>query len=184
MKLSSSFIGFIIAISICIISLWLYFFTIQKDASYVIDNPTEQVMQVFLDGKEYSIAPDQTVRIDLTQGKHQVSKDNAVNADTFNVRNVRGTVNVTRSTYVIFSLPYGSGQNTDSIFRSQQTKIDGKVYYGKIKLDSSLFIQDYYYGLKENFPGLTLKSDYGTNKLRSKIFRKDDFKQFYFQKFE
>ncbi len=184
MKLSASFTGFIIAMSICLLSLWIYFYVIQKDALYVIDNPTDESMKIFLDKTEYSLAPNQSVNINMDKGQHTVWKENSSEHDTFNVKNVRGTINVTRSVYVIFALPYGSGQNTDSIFRSQKTVIDDKIYYGKIRLDSSIFIQDYYYGLNENFPGITLKSEYNSGKLRSKIFRKDDFKQFYFQKFE
>lgn len=100
----------------------------------------------------------------------------------FEVTRHSGTLNPTQAVYVTFYLPYGPKLNTDSIFRSQPQQFREKVYYGKMNVDSSSYIEHYYYGLKEKFPSITLKSE--NKSFRSKLFREDDFKQFYFENFE
>lgn len=186
-KISPNLIGFLIALLICVISLWVYFSYIEKESYHVIDNPTDKNLKVTIDEQNYMLAPMQQIEINLTPGNHTVSAI-AENDTTsfpgrnFEVKNARGLINPTLSRYYIYGLPYGPKVNKDSIFRNLKTTFQGKTYMGDLRIDSAVYTEDFYYNLNEEFPSLTLKSENET--LRRKIFREIEFKQFYFRHYE
>ncbi|AFL98224.1 hypothetical protein [Ornithobacterium rhinotracheale] len=180
-KISPNLIGFIVAIVATVGSLWFYFSFLQKKNYYILDNPTTETIQVSIDDKPYIVAPEQQVLINLKKGAHRMITHNNQEIN-FSVKTPRGVLNPTKSAYFIFGLPYGVGVNVDSVFEQNVHKYQNKVYHGDIRIDSAAYIDDFYYNLNEKFPKVTKKSE--NHKLRRKIFRKDDFKQYYFQNFE
>lgn len=186
-KISPNLIGFIIALLICVASLWVYFSYIQKESFHLIDNPTNASIQVTIDDNTYSIAPNQQVQISLEKGKHTISTNADVDSlklekTSFETKTSRGLINPTFARYYIYGMPYGPNVNKDSIFENLKTTFKGKTYLGDVKIDSALYTEDFYYNMNENYPKMTLKSE--NESLRKKIFREDDFKQFYFENYE
>ncbi|MDO3388832.1 hypothetical protein QWI17_23495, partial [Gilvimarinus sp. SDUM040013] len=76
-------------------------------------------------------------------------------------------------------------KNKDSIFLSNNIAIDNKVYHGIIEKSSQLYIENFYYNIDQDYPKMFIKSG-GSEKATdlSKIFNKEDFKQFYFENYE
>uniref|UniRef100_UPI0039A45A38 hypothetical protein n=1 Tax=Ornithobacterium rhinotracheale TaxID=28251 RepID=UPI0039A45A38 len=180
-KFSPSLVGFIIALAAMLGSLWFYFSFLQKKNYYILDNPTAQTIQVRIDDVPYIVAPAQQVLVPLKKGTHRMITHHQRTVN-FSVESPRGVLNPTESVYFIFGLPYGVEVNTDSVFAQNQHPYQRKIYYGDIRIDSAMYIDDFYYNLNEDFPKVTKKSE--NHKLRRKIFRKEDFQQYYFQKFE
>ncbi|MDO5509572.1 MAG: hypothetical protein Q4F57_02640 [Weeksellaceae bacterium] len=182
-----SLIGFLIALACCVLAIWVYIQFINKNPEYLIDNQTNQVLEMQVNDNTYTVAPGQLVTTDRlsrqatvrwrTQGSEQWQDEQNIA-----IEHKRGMFNPARKPYFIYALPYGPGHNIDSIFRSQKTVYNGKTYYGNLKIDSSFYITDYYYSLTESFPKVTKASE--NPEFRTKIFREDEFRQFYFQHFE
>ncbi|MGI9525722.1 MAG: hypothetical protein ACR2MS_01285 [Weeksellaceae bacterium] len=186
-KLNPSLVGFIIALLICAISLWIYFSFIQRKNIQLIDNPTGVSIQVEINNQSYSIAPDQYVEVNLKKGKYTIAVKSEVDSlnlpeTTFTVNTQRGVINPVRANYFIYGMPYGPTVNKDSIFSQRNLTYAGKTYAGDVRLDSSIYIENFYYNLNEDFPPVALKSE--NNSLRRKIFREAEFKQFYFERYE
>ena len=186
-KISPNLIGFIIALLICVASLWIYFTFLQKKSYHLIDNPGKNSLLVQIDENEYNIAPGQFVQVALSMGEHTISTK--IENDTlpliqraFVVADKRGLLNPTLSRYYIYGMPYGPKVNKDSIFANLKTEFKGKTYLGDLRIDSAIYTEDFYYNINEEFPAMTLQSENDT--LRRKIFREDDFKQFYFKNYE
>ena len=72
-KISPNLIGFIIALLICVASLWIYFSFLQKKSYHLIDNPTKNALVVKIDNQSYTIAPGQQVEVNLNNGNHTIS---------------------------------------------------------------------------------------------------------------
>lgn len=186
-KISPSLLGFVIAMLIGIAAFVAYSTFLQKKSEYLIDNPGKESLVVNVDKEVYKIAPGQQISIDLSKGEHSISSKTERDSVIFSNQKIkvtkpRGVLNPTLSPYFVFSLPYGVEVNVDSIFKDHSTVYQGKKYYGEISIDSIPYMENFYYNLNENFPGVTLKS--ANNTLRTKIFRKDDFKQYYFENHE
>lgn len=184
MKKNPALIGLLVTIGIIILSFGIYKFFLEKKDSYLITNPSEQLLKVQLDNQTYSIAPKQTTEIQMDGGKHSLKFDyNGKSVDTIiNVTRFNAIINPTRADYYVFLRPYGAGRNRDSLFTSQTITIDEKIYHGNIKHFNEIYIQDFYYNLDQNYPKFFLKKGVPTD--LSKIFSKDDFKQFYFENYE
>ncbi len=184
MKKNPSLIGLLATIGIVIVCYLIYIFFLDKKDSYLIANPTEESIQIKIDEQNYVIAPNQTTDIQLTPGKHNLNFNyKGKTVDTvFDVKNYNGVINPTKADYYIFVRPYGAGRNRDSLFTSQTLTIDEKVYYGNIRHSNDLYIQGFYYNLNTHYPKFFLKKGEPTD--LSKIFSKEDFKQFYFENYE
>lgn len=186
-KLSPSLIGFLIALVASVLSLVIYFKYIQKESFYLIDNPTKASLKVTIDQNEYVLPPEQHLKVPLTKGNHSLSVSSDVDSlnfpeQNFEVTELRGLMNPTRSVYFIYGMPYGLQVNKDSIYTELKTQYQGKTYYGDLHIDSTLYTEDFYYNLNEKYPRITIKS--GNDTLRKKVFRVGDFKQFYFENYE
>lgn len=184
MKKNPSLIGLLVTLGIVLCSYGVYKLFLEKSDSYLIANPSETSIDLKIDGKKYLIAPKQTTEIQLTPGEHRLNFElEGKKIDTtFNVKYHNGLLNPTRSDYYIFVRPYGPARNRDSLFTSQTITIDQKVYFGNIKHSNELYIQGYYYNLDQKYPKFFYKKDQKTD--LSKIFSKEDFKQFYFENYE
>jgi len=184
MKKNPSLIGFLVTAGIIVVCYLVYLFFLDKKDSYLITNPSENSISIKIDKQDYVVAPNQTTEIKLTAGKHNLNfnyKGNTIDT-VFDVKNYNGVINPTKADYYIFTRPYGPGRNRDSLFTSQTLTIDDKVYYGNIKHSNDLYIQGFYYNLNTHYPKFFLNKGEKTD--ISKIFSKEDFKQFYFENYE
>ncbi|MDD3772630.1 MAG: hypothetical protein RBT46_02680 [Weeksellaceae bacterium] len=176
--------GLLITIGITVLCYLVYIVFLEKKDSYLITNPSEEYLEVQIDGQKYTIAPQQYIPIQLKGGEHSLQFDfDGKSTDTvFMVTRANAVINPTRSDYYVFIRPYGGGRNVDSLFTSQTLTIDERVYNGNITHYNDLYIQDFYYNLDQDYPKMFLKKGVEVN--LSKIFSKSDFKQFYFENYE
>ena len=180
MKKNPALLGLLITIIVTIASYSVYTLFFDKKDNYLIANPSKKSLLINIDNQEYTIAPQQTTEIKLTPGKHAIKFEFDGNlVDTiFEVKHHNGLINPTRSDYYTFTRPYGPARNIDSLFTSQTLTIDDKVYFGNIEHSNELYIQGFYYNLNHKYPKFFIKKNMPTD--ISKIFNKEDFKQFYF----
>jgi hypothetical protein len=187
MKKNPSLIGLLIICALAGLIFMIYNLFLNKDDGFVIDNPSNKTLVVKINDKDYTIAPQQHARIDLAKGKTKISYNfNNKNVDTVvNITRLNGMINPTGQEYYTFTRPYGIRKNKDSIFLSNNLAIDNKVYHGIIEKSSQLYIENFYYNLDQDYPKMFIKSSSSDkNTDLSKIFNKEDFKQFYFENYE
>ncbi len=184
MKKNPSLIGLLITIGIVICCYVVYEFFLEKKDSYLIANPSEEMIKLKIDGQDYSVAPKQITQIKLKGGEHklQFNLDGKQTDTTFTITRYNALINPTQADYYIFVRPYGAARNKDSLFTSQTLTIDKKIYYGNIIHSNDIYIENFYYNLDQDYPKLFLKKGQKTD--LSKIFSKEDFKQFYFENYE
>src|SRR5690606_6925630 len=184
MKRNPSLIGLLVTVGIIVLSYLVYVFFLDKKDSYLIANPSDEKLEIKIDNQNYTVAPNQTTEVKVAPGKHSIKFTyKGQTTDTvLDVKNYNGVINPTRSDFYIFTRPYGAGRNRDSLFTSQTLTIDEKVYYGNIKHSNDLYIQGFYYNLDVDYPKFFLRKGEPTD--ISKIFTKEDFKQFYFENYE
>lgn len=184
MKRNPSLIGLLVTIGIVLCSYGVYKLFLEKKDSYLIANPSRESIHLKIDEKDYIVAPKQTTEIKLSPGEHKINFElNGKTIDTtFYVKYYNGVLNPTQSDYYTFTRPYGPARNKDSLFTTQTITIDEKIFYGNIKHSNDLYIQGFYYNLDQNYPKFFLNKGPKTD--LSKIFSKEDFKQFYFENYE
>lgn len=185
MKKNSSLIGFLLILAILGVIVLIYNFVLSKPDGYVIDNPSDNTINMRIDERDFTIAPQQFVRIDLPKGEHTLKfQYNGKQVDTvIEIRRSAGLINPTLSDYYVFTRPYGVRENKDSIFKSRNIAIDNKAYLGNIFKADKMYEEDFYYNLDQKYPKVFIKNSEKKTDL-SKIFRKEDFKQFYFENYE
>jgi hypothetical protein len=183
--MSASIKGLIIAVSFAVLSMMMYFWFLKKDNYFVMDNPTSSKIEVEWNSKKIILSPFEIKKIEVNEGSNRLffKEKNGNQLDTIlNIKGLRGVINPTKTTYYIFTQLYGVVKNKDSIMLSQSTIIKDKVYFGNIKKDSSLFIQDFYFNLDEPYQKLIKNID--TIEKRKKIFREKEFINYYNQNFK
>lgn len=185
MKRNPSLTGFLIILGALGVIVLIYNLFLSKKDGYVIDNPSDKILNITIDQQKITVAPQQFVRLDLDRGKRRIQYAfNGKNVDTIiEINRASGLINPTLSDYYIFTRPYGNRPNKDSIFTSHNIAIDNKAYLGLISKKENLYIEDFYYNLDQDYPSLFIKSGDKNTDL-SKIFRKEEFKQFYFENYE
>ncbi|WP_128330357.1 hypothetical protein [Apibacter sp. HY039] len=178
-----SLMGLFIAVILSIISFFVYKIFIEKKDSFLLDNPTEKSIDVFLNGDKYVLAPGQTLAVAVKDGRNTISsstdKGSLILKDTFfNVKRTdRGLINPTLSEYYSFRRYYGHIKNIDSLYKIHKTVIDGDEFVGEIKRYNHLVIENFYYNVNQNFPKVINKVD--SVESRVKLFRKNQFLDFY-----
>jgi len=185
MKKNPIFLGFIIAFSMMVFSILIYRFYIDQDNEFLLDNPTEKTCKIILNGKEYILAPFQNVKIEKLKKINTLKcfiEDSLVQIDTiFNIESVtKGIINPLKQDYYIYNRYYGFSKNKDSLqraFLSKKIRIDSVEYMGDIKIKNEILISDFYLNLNQDFPKLLKKQD--SLIPISKVFRKNDFINFY-----
>lgn len=184
MKKNPSLYGLLITIGITIVCYIIYLVFLDKKDSYLITNPSENSLEVKIDGELYKLAANQYIQVKLNGGKHDLSFNyNGKQTDTtFTITRASAIINPTRGDYYVFTRPYGAGRNVDSLFNSKTITIDKRVYNGNITHYNDLYIEDFYYNLDQKYPAAFLNK--GEKVDLAKIFSKDDFKQFYFENYE
>ena len=185
MKKNPSLFGFLIILAALGVIVLVYNTFLSKKDGYIIDNPTDKSLKINIDEEQYTLAPQQFIRLEIAKGKRKIKYDfNGVSVDTIiEIRRASGLINPTLTDYYIFTRPYGNRPNKDSIFTSQNIAIDNKAYLGIISKNQNLYMEDFYYNLDQDYPKLFIRNNDKKTDL-SKIFRKEDFKQFYFENYE
>ncbi|MDR3273293.1 MAG: hypothetical protein LBT29_07420 [Flavobacteriaceae bacterium] len=188
MNKKAPLIGFIIGVLLLTTVVSYYKFFLEKEETFLMDNPTEQSLNITLNGKKYFLAPKQTTYIEILDGKNTISavskEGDMVLKDTFFLaeNSRRCVVNPTLSDYYIFRRYYGYIKNIDSLYKAHKTVIGGKEYFGEIKIDKNLFINDFYFNIDQDFAKIVNKGD--SIESRTKIFRKNQFLEFYRSNYE
>ncbi len=178
--------GLIISILLAIIIMWVYFTRIENENYVVLDNPTADVLKVHLDENTFTLAPYQSLRIPLAEGSHTMTsyiEDSMISDEKFShVKKIRGLLNPTRNEYVVYKRFYGKSVNGDSLIRSNQFEMDSTIYYGEMWKTDSAYISHFYLNVDQSYPKIIKSMD--TVSGIPKIFRKENFKEFYREYFE
>ncbi|WP_312951785.1 hypothetical protein [Superficieibacter sp.] len=160
---------------------------------FIIDNPTAKPLAISIDNEKITIPAQETQNIKLDAGLHTLSLENGENIK-FNVfdawprSGVSGLINPTRTRYIQVVQKYvaagvqPANENSDV----HTIRINGEVVTGPFQdLGSELFIDKFSYdwelGPTEALPesmSSTSKDNYKT-----KLFRVDDFLQYYANEF-
>ena len=184
MKLSPALKGLLIASLACIASFAIYFFWLAKKDHYLVDNPTTNTYYFTInDGGEKIIGSGQFVEVPLKKGQKNTFKVWDANKkplyDTiFEVSKDRGLLNIARKDYYINTQYYGYDLNRDSLLLTFPTVlIDGKVYTGDVRKMNSIYNEDFYFNVNENYDAVV--KNVQKVESRAKIFRKDDFLNYY-----
>lgn len=173
--------GFIIAILVVVFSYGVSQLMNQKELEFIIDNPTNEKIQVQIDEQHYEVEANSFKIITLEPGKHLLDGKHTFTYDFIH----HGVINPTKSTYYLYKRFYGSVAKKDSVFQHAPTiNMKGKEYLFTDTV-SDYFIQDFYYNLNEDFPDWT-NSQKDSLKIdaRKKIFRKAAFEDFYKKEIE
>ncbi len=176
MKKNPTFRGFLFAVIAVIASYGLSQFMNKKKLEYIIDNPTSQKIKVKVDDNSYDIEPFSFKKIELNIGEHILNNEHKFRRGHI----LHGVINPTKSTYYMYKRYYGSVANRDSVFSNAPIINIKNIDYKFTDTVSSYFIQDFYYNLDEVFPSWTNSQKDSLNiDSRKKIFRKNDFINFY-----
>ena len=167
--------------------IFIFLLTILScEKKYLIDNPADEILKVYIDDKEYELKAKEYIKIDLKKGVHKISAEKSgkkiLDNENFEIKDIpAGLINPAKNEYIIYNIIYA--KNPDIMNEFQSYEIDGKEVYsllGEPEITDSLFIEDRTLG-KGNIdkkPPKTMKIT-GKYTFLMKIFRKDDFFQFY-----
>lgn len=183
MKISASVKGLIISVLAVIAAFGIYFLFLAKKNYYLVDNPSEKTFYFKLNGGEEStITSGQQFKIDLQKGTNRVvvfdEKKTKLYDSAFNVTKERGLLNIAHQDYYINEQFYGYDLNKDSLIAARpRTNIDGKEYVNAPKKFNSLYTEDFYFNLDEDYDKVI--KNIQKVESRTKIFRKVDFLNYY-----
>ncbi|MGS0747573.1 hypothetical protein [Halpernia sp. GG3] len=98
---------------------------------------------------------------------------------TFQVKKIRGLLNISHQDYYVYQQYYGYNLNKDSLVKTQKSLvIDGKKrYLGGARLFNKLYTDDFYYNVDEDYDKII--KNIADVESRTKIFRKEDFVNYY-----
>lgn len=152
------------------------FFKIQVE----IDNPTESVLVVSLDGKTYEIPANSTIEVNLVKGEHAIEAK-IDGKETYNgiisVTN-DGLLNLCNSTYVIHKEIYLADQDKYIEFAEQSLKLNDVSLNNRTyqNVDFEVFKEEVFvpqhwdYGLNDELPEEITASE-GEYAIVSKLYR-------------
>lgn len=183
MKVSASTKGLIIALFGMAFAFGIYFLFLAKKNYYLVDNPTSKTYYFKLNnGAENIISAGQSVKVDLSKGSNKIkvfdNKKNLLYDSAFTVKQLRGLLNISHQDYYIHTQYYGYNLKKDSLLSALgKATIDGKDYYGAPAHFNKLYTDDFYYNIDEDYDKL-IKNIQDVES-RTKIFRKQDFINYY-----
>lgn len=153
--------------------------------NFQIDNPTQAAITVKIDATEYRIAPNSTQAVTLSTGVHQLTSPltGAVSLMVYGHQNSKGVlVNPTFSTYVLMNEVYAQNQESRKHIKplGRMISIDGVPFKGPMETLEGLFInRNWSFNLNENFPNEVRVYGKESGTIRTKIFRKMDFVNYF-----
>jgi len=183
MKNNSSLKGLLIAVAVFIIAFGIYFLFLAKKNYYVVDNPTPNTYYYKINnGSEGIVAGGQFVHVDLNQGKNSIKvfdqNKKLLYDSAFEVNKIRGLINIAHQDYYVNDQYYGYNLKKDSLLLAlDKTMIDGKAYYGGARRFNRLYTEDFYYNVDEDYDKIIKNIQQVES--RSKIFRKQDYLNYY-----
>jgi len=182
-NLSASVKGLIFSLLAMGFAFAIYFLFLAKPNYYLVDNPTPETYYFKINnGRENILSAGQYLKVDLNKGKNKIQvfdqNKKMIYDSTFTVEKVRGLINITNKDYYINNQYYGYGLNKDSLMATKPgIEIDKKQYLGDVKKTNKLYIEDFYYNLDEDYDRVI--KNVAKVESRSKIFRKQDFINYY-----
>ena len=151
--------------------------------TYSIDNPTDQAIEVSIDGRDaITIAPMELKRMDgtLKEGEHTMTLKDGEEIK-FILDKDQVMLNPTLSTYVTALEEYSVGGGMQSSKNDTILVIDGKEYEGPFPAVSNypfIYSGNLNYHVDKPFKAEITTSKSGTVTMR-KLFRKDEFIKYY-----
>ena len=124
---------------------------------YFLSNPTDTVVIVKLDSKEYKLEPQSFQKMKLKAGTHNLQTSTGENVNFIVYYDSEGgIINPTRSSYIIVEMAYGSLTNsTGGILRNSNLLIDGVGYDIPNKVSDNIIIDknlyEWNYGIDKEF---------------------------------
>lgn len=188
MKKNASLVGFLSAAVFMVLAFAVYFFFLAKKNEYLVDNPTEKTFYFRINGgDEKIISSGQFVKVNLDKDKKnsiQVfdEQKKLLFDSAFRVNKIRGLINITNSDYYIHRQFYGYVPNKDSLLLANSFELDGQRLPGDVMHRRNLFIEDFYYNVDEDYDPLIKNID--KLESRTKIYRKQDFLEFYKENYQ
>ena len=182
-NLSASTKGLIFSLLAMGFAFAIYFLFLAKPNYYLVDNPTPETFYFKVNnGEEKILSAGQYLKVDLNKGKNSIQvfdqNKQLLYDSAFTVNKVRGLLNITNKDYYINNQYYGYGLNRDSLMASKPgIEIDKKLYLGDVKKMNKLYSEDFYYNLDEDYDRVI--KNVAKIESRSKIFRKQDFINYY-----
>lgn len=183
MKNNAAAKGLLISVLVFIMAFGIYFLFLAKTNEYVVDNPTSETYYFKINkGEQKIIAGGQSVVVDLKKGKNKIEvldKNKKILYDSaFQVKKIRGLLNIAHQDYYINTQYYGYNLDRDSLLLALgKTDIDGKLYLGAPKKMNTLYSEDFYYNVNEDYDRVI--KNIQKVESRTKIFRKQDFFNYY-----
>ena len=181
--MSASTKGLIISVIAVLFAFGIYFLFLAKRNYYLVDNPTDDTFYFKINNEvENIIAPGQKLQVDLSKGKNQIKVFDAQKKmlydSGFVVNKDRGLLNIAHQDYYINEQFYGYGLNKDSLIAVRgATLIDGKNYLNEPKHFNKLYTDDFYFNIDEDYDKVV--KNVQKIESRTKIFRKQDFLNYY-----
>ncbi|KMQ67457.1 hypothetical protein ACM39_13550 [Chryseobacterium sp. FH2] len=183
MKNNPSLKGLFIAVVAFILAFGIYFLFLAKKNYYLVDNPTPNTYYYKINnGSESIIAAGQFVNVDLKKGKNSIKvfdqNKKLLYDSAFEVKKIRGLINIAHQDYYINDQYYGYNLKKDSLLLAlDKTMIDGKAYFGGAQHFNKLYTEDFYYNIDEDYDKII--KNVQQVEFRSKIFRKQDYLNYY-----
>lgn len=175
--------GLIISLFAFIFAFGIYFLFLAKKNEILVDNPTTNTYYFKINkGGEKIIGAGQNFAVDLPKGKNEIQVFDAQKKllydSGFVVNKVRGLLNIAHQDYYINDQFYGYGLNKDSLIAARKaTVIDGKNYLNAPVHFNRLYSEDFYFNINEDYDKVI--KNIQKVESRSKIFRKQDYLNYY-----
>ena len=183
MKNNAAVRGFVISVLAVIFAFGIYFLFLAKKNYYLVDNPSQNIYYFKINNNpEKIISGGQSVKVDMKTGENKIAvfdeNRRPVFDSTFQVKKIRGLVNISHQDYYVYQQYYGYNLNKDSLVKTQKSLvIDGKRYLGGARLFNKLYTDDFYYNVDEDYDKII--KNIADVESRTKIFRKEDFINYY-----
>lgn len=183
MKNNAAVRGFVISVLAVVFAFGVYFLFLAKKNYYLVDNPSQNNYYFKINnGEENIVAAGQSVKVNMQKGTNNIAVFDAAKKplfdSTFQVKKIRGLLNIAHEDYYIYKQYYGYNLNKDSLMKSQDVlEIDGKRYFGGAKHFNKLYTDNFYYNVDEDYDEIIKNID--SVESRTKIFRKQDFINYY-----
>lgn len=188
MKKNAPLIGFLSAFGVMLLAFAIYFLFLAKKNEYIVDNPTSGTYYFKVNnGEEQIITSGQHVKVELNRGKENSikvfdEKKKMLYDSAFTVTQYRGLLNITNGDYYVHRQFYGYVPNKDSLLISKTFELDGVKLPGHVTHHKKLYIEDFYYNVNEDYDQVIKNID--KLESRTKIYRKEDFKNFYKENYQ
>ncbi|SET06781.1 hypothetical protein [Thorsellia anophelis] len=160
----------------------------KTSTTVVIDNPTDNTMQISIDGTSHNISPFQFLEIELAFGEHEMNfldgdfhpdiDSESVHFYLIPTKKKKLLLNPSGETYVLTEQYYSN--NLKEIEVKHNVIINGYEYYDDALIYNNFYINaDYDYGIDKKLPDEVYLFANQDKAILKKIFRLDDYRKYY-----